>query len=152
MKSLPFLLLFLFMACSNPKNEGIKKEKNISYDYEVLYGYQGKKNFKNDKYRYKISFDTLYILIESGFENDLITITSNKKCVLKEKVSTNHSSGLAKEIKFGNIADLKNICFRINSGPLITIELIKKEHNIIGIRKQKHKISVVFYKKIPLFD
>ena len=149
MKYLPLLLL---LACNNPQNDRIKKEKRISYDYEILYRYQGEENLKDDKYRYKVSPDTLYILLETGFKNDLITINTNKNFDLKETVSTNHSSGLAKEIKLGNITELNNLYFTINSGPLITVELIKKEYNIIGIRKLKHKISVVFYKKVPIFD
>ncbi|HBH48079.1 MAG TPA: hypothetical protein DDX98_05535, partial [Bacteroidales bacterium] len=66
-------------------------------------------------------------------------------------VNTEASSGIAQGITIGNIENVKNLIIRINSGPQINFSLIKKDHNIIGITKFKNKVSILFYKKVPIY-
>ena len=144
------LLVFIFVfACNMQSNK--KVERDLLYDYEVLYRYQGEENIKDDKYRQKLSPDTLYMIFESEFHNDVLVVYSNSTNVFDDKINTEPSSGLAKELKF-HFKDLSNLSFNINNGPLINIELLRKDHNIVGVRKENKKISVVFYKKVPTFE
>ena len=149
-KYLLVLLLFSF-SCSFQKNETSKVSVDTIYDFEVLYRFQGEENFNDDKYRYKISPDSLYFIVESEFKNDRIIINSHKKEIFSEIVNTEPSSGIAKEIIIGGFKNGDNITIRINSGQPITFSLLKKEHNIIGIRKAEDKVSILFYKKVPAF-
>ncbi len=150
-KKFLFLLLLFSVSCSSPKNENSKINFDSIYDYEVLYRFQGEDNIIDDKYRYKISSDSLYFIVESDFKNDKIIINSNEKEIYSGTVNTELSSGIAKEIIIGGIENGENITITINSGQPITFPLLKKEHNIIGIRKKESKVSILFYKKVPVF-
>jgi hypothetical protein len=145
------ILPFILFACSFQNIEESKKVIDPIYDFEVLYRHQGEDIVKEDKYRYKISSDSLYCIIESNFNNDTIVIESGKNLIYKGIVNTEPSSGVAKEIIIGDIENMKNLIIRINSGPPINFMLLKKEYNIIGIRKRENKVSVLFYKKVPVF-
>lgn len=149
-KSLLVFLLFS-VSCSSYNNEISKTNLDTVYDFEVLYRFQGEENIKDDKYRYKISADSLYLIIESDFKNDSIIIETEKKEIYKGVVNTDPSSGVAKEIIIGGIKNIEDIIIKINSGQPISFALLKKEHNIIGIRKTENKVSILFYKKVPVF-
>ncbi len=144
------ILLFLF-SCSNNKSP---KEQNedLSYDFEVLYRYQGEENYKEDKYRKMLSSDTIYFIIESEFQNNFLVINAEDKNIFNGEVRTEPSSGVAEEIKVGCFRGINNITVQIDKGPKINFDIINKEHNIIGIRKKADRVSIVFYKKVPMFD
>jgi len=146
------LILLLFSVSCNLRNdENSNATTEITYDFEVLYRFQGEMNNLDDKYRNKISSDSLYFIIESNFRNDTIVIESDKKEVYRGIVNTEPSSGVAEGITIGDIGNIDDLMIRINTGPPINFMLIKKEHNIIGIRKQENKVSILFYKKVPVF-
>lgn len=149
MKFIPILFLF-FIACTAQSNREETKSR-VLYDFEILYRYQGEENFANDKLREKLSLDSLYFIIESNFNDDNIEIYTNQKNVFKGKATTEPSTGVARNVKVGNTG-VKDISIAINNGPMITFELIKKENNIIGIRKKKNMVSIIFYKRVPVFE
>ncbi len=149
MKFIPILFVF-FIACTAQSNKEETKNK-VLYDFEILYRYQGEKNFANDKLREKLSLDSLYFIIESNFKNDNIEIYADQKNVFKGNATTKPSTGVARDVKIGNTG-VKNISIAINNGSIIRFELIKKENNIIGIRKHENMVSIIFYKKVPVFE
>lgn len=144
------ILLILVTAC-NTQNKKETGNRTL-YDFEILYRYQGEENYGDDRFRNKLSSDTLYFIVESNFNNDYLVISTKEKDIFKGKVDTEPSSGVANGINVGEIENINNISIAINEGPVINFELIKKENNIIGIRKQENKVSIVFYKKVPVFD
>ncbi|MCT4601698.1 MAG: hypothetical protein N4A59_02180 [Marinifilum sp.] len=125
---------------------------SFCYDYEVLYNYQGKENIKEDKYRNRFSFDSLYVIVESNFKDDTLEIKQGNKVKVKDILKTEQSSGIASDYVFGAIGQINGLTMRINRGPFIYIDLFRKNNNLIGIRKDKDKVQVVFYKKVPRFD
>jgi hypothetical protein len=145
-----FILLVVFISCTSPKKNNEEIGNRVLYDFEILYRYQLEDNNSNDL-REKLSPDSLYFLIESYFQNDYIEISSVQKDIFKGEVNTESSSGVAHWLSIGNIEDINNLSIEINSGPIINFELVKKENNLIGIRKEENKISIVFYKKAPTF-
>lgn len=151
MKYLPLILLFLFACSTGRKEHRINESKGVLYNYEILYKYQGVENKISDIHRYKLSSDTLYFILESFFNNDTVTILSRDLNIFDGQITTEPSTGLAESINVGDIKNLKEISLKINSGPQITFELVNKEHNIIGISKDKDKIEIVFYKEVPAF-
>ena len=152
MRNYLFVLLFLLSCNGKVDNKSVIK-KDISYDYEVLYNYEGKENKSDDKYRFKLSSDTLYIILESIFNNDRLMIKTDKIDVFNGTINTNPTTGTCpNNIIVGDINNIKSLFVRINNGPKISIELIRKDHNIIGIRKSDKKVKVIFYKSVPRFE
>ncbi len=150
MKNYLFIIAITgLLSCSQHK-ESSKNSIKTYYDYEVLYNYQGKEIYKNDKYRNRLSSDSLYIIVEASFVNDTLEIKSHNKIAIKNIVNTEESSGIAADYVINH--NINNLDLRINNGPWICIDVSKKEYNIIGIRKESNKIQVIFYKKVPVFE
>jgi len=149
-KTKNLILFFLITtSCFDNKNSKIVTEK--TYDFEVLYLYQGNERIIDDKYRHKVSNDSLYIIIETGFKESHIILEENGETVFDKIVSTELSQGVA-DRTIRDIKNVKNIGVRIDSGPLIFLEIINIDNNIIGINKNYDKIQVVFYKKVPIYE
>lgn len=144
-----FFILILITACNNGFKKEIKR-RNI-YDFEVLYLYQGHQKVDDDKYRFKFSKDSLYIMVESEFKNCNLNIKENGEIIFNDIINTEESSGFAKELVRGNIQNIYNIDVSIDFGPVISFEILNSENNIVGIRKEKDKIQIVFYKRSPLY-
>ncbi len=138
-------------ACnSQSKHHGFKSGSN--YDFEVLYNYQGTEIIKEDKYRFKYPSDSLFIFFESEFIDDTLTLEENGKVIYSNlDLNTDPSSGIAKVIIRKGMGEIKNLGIRINYGSLIFVELNDIKNNILGVRYEKDKIQVVFYKKAPIF-
>lgn len=145
------IIIVLLQSCSMTKKPEIDRG-SFCYDYEVLYNYQGKENIKEDKYRNRFSFDSLYVIVESNFKDDTLEIKQGNKVKVKDILKTEQSSGIASDYVFGAIGQINGLTMRINRGPFIYIDLFRKNNNLIGIRKDKDKVQVVFYKKVPRFD
>jgi len=137
------------LSCSQHMETSTNNIKNY-YDYEVLYTYQGKNVFENDKYRNRLSWDSLYIIIEESFVSDTLKIKSKNNILINNVIQTKKSTGTAATYVFKH--DMKTINISLNHSPWICIDVSKKEYNIIGIRKSINKIKVLFYKKVPLFE
>jgi hypothetical protein len=146
------LIILLFsISCRSQVKESSKANYETVYDFEVLYRFQGEKNVNVDKNRYKISSDSLYFILESHFDKDLVSIGTEKKVLFKGIVETEQSSGVAREVIIWGLENGEEVLIRINSGQPIAFKLINKEHNIIGIRKTEEKVSILFYKEVPSF-
>jgi len=152
MKNLFLLIILISLFSCNSKH----KENNTTsifelYDFEIFYTYQGLENKINDKYRKRLSSDTLYLIFQSNFSNDFLTIDANNKNVFSGKILTEPSSGIAGDLKIGQIEKIKYLSISINNSPTVQFELINKSHNIIGIEKNENKVSILFYKEVPVF-
>ena len=147
-----FILITILFSLTYCTVQQIKRDKIKSfYDYEVLYNYQGKERIE-DKYRFRFSDKSLYVIIESSFKKDSIEIISDKKDLsFREVVDTEPSAGIAKTFVFKDFSEISNLKIRLNSSPWIYLDVTKKENNIIGIMKDDDKVEIVFYKKIPVF-
>lgn len=150
LKRLIVLIIFLFINMSCFCQNATAKDTICFYDFEILYGFQGNEII-SDKYRNRLSPDTLYIIIESGFSSDFISINSDKGRIFEDKVLTEPSSGVAQTILARNNDGIANLSVSINYKPKVTFDLLTKEFNIIGIRKHNNKVIIVFYKKVPVF-
>ena len=146
-----WIILLLSVSCNSQKNESFKTNFATIYDFEILYHFQEEENFPDDKYRYLISSDSIYFLIETVFTNDTLIIETEKREIFRGVVNTEPSSGIAAGIVTRRIENIEAITLRINSGQPITFNLLRKEHNIVGIRKTEKKVSILFYKKVPIF-
>jgi len=135
------------ISCQNPKpRQEIKSFYNIKIDYL----YQGLNVINEDKYRNKISTDSIYLIFEGWFLDDTIAVeVGEKKNVYL--ISTESSTGIAKVIKFSNKENLIPINITLNSGPILTLENIPK-FNIIGLNYSNNTLSAIYYKKVPRYD
>lgn len=149
--SMCLCVFFIALSSCNKYKKAVISRDNL-YDYEVLYLYQGDKKDDNDKYRFKLASDSLYILVEGEFIKSLITINADNRLVFNDTVNTSSITGLAKVFVLGDIKRLDYLSIRVDSGPLILVEMLDVKNNIIGIRKEDKKIQVVLYKKMPAFD
>lgn len=149
-KTMLLIIIAFFSLLSCQKKESEKKS-SYYYDYEVLYNFQGKENIKDDRYRFKFSSDSLHIFVESGFENDTIEVKIDNNIIVKDIVSTDGSTGLAKYFVFRNLNEIESFKIRFNRGPWIVLGMLDDNHNLVGVKKQNERIQVVFYKKVPLY-
>ncbi len=149
LKNLILLFILIITSCSDNKNLTLIKGK--TYDFEVLYLYQGDKRVIGDKYRNIVSDDSLYIMIEEGFKESHVILEENGEIVYDKIVNSEQSQGLADWL-IRDIKKMKNVGLRVDAGPLIFLEMIDVEYNIIGISRSQDKIRVVFYKKVPMYE
>lgn len=138
-----------FIGCQSTTR---RIDSNYEYDVEILYNYQGERRIVEDKYRFKYSNDSIYLILESFFVSDKVYIKRNDKLCFSKTVTTEESSGLVNSSIVLPNQSTRSLGIKINNGPYIYLDLKSEEHNFIGVRKDKKKIQVVFYKKIPIFE
>lgn len=146
------IFLFIAYACDTQNKKQEVKVERGAYDFEILYTYQGTEIIKEDKYRFKYPSDSLFIFFETEFIKDTLTLEENGKIIYSHlDLNTDPVTGIARVVVRKNIEYINHLGIRINNGPLIYIELIDTKNNILGVRNEKGKIEVVFYKKAPIF-
>ena len=134
---------------SNNKREVI----HDLYGIEILHRPQRGNMPKNDKYRFKYSPKSLYLMFESGFKNSSLFLQVNGKTkYLDLNLNTMEAVSIASDIVLDNIQEIDNVSFRIDNGPLIFLEINDIKDNIIGINKDTDLVSVLFYKNAPMYD
>ena len=155
MKYLVLILLLplAFISCSSPKQEN----NQDVYDFHIIYSYQGTQIIDSSWRINRLDRNKLYINLEGWFSNDTISIEDNKhKIADKEVVTTEPSTETASYYEVENIDEIEYLTFKINSSPKVSFEIARKDFFIIGIRKgtreHKKEITVVFYKKAPMYD
>lgn len=141
--------MFVLNSCF--RNTKFKQDQDISYDFEVLYRYQGEDMHSDSKTRELLSKDTVFLIIESEFLNRKVEILTRERLLFSGRVSTEQSSGVADVLQIEKREIQEEISIQIDNGPIIRFELIEDDHNIIGIRYYENKVSIVFYKGAPSF-
>lgn len=140
------LTSILLFGCKNADTQ----QRN-PYNFSLIYDYTHPVE-REDKYRSKFSENKLYLFIESDFNNDTISLKIDKRDEIINIVKTEPSSGLAKVIEIDNIESISRVYFSINNSPIISFEIFDKKNNLIGVKKDKEEVDLVFYKRVPIFD
>lgn len=118
-------ILFLSMLLSSCQNQ--KQEEKFENKYDIVISYNHYKidssfarAYMNHKY---LRDGNLYIIFESDFEQDTVTIEVNGKVEISEVISTEWSTEVAKFVEFKKINTIDNIGIRINNGNMAFIEI-----------------------------
>ena len=154
------ILIILLSSCGNAYNsieiDNLSDMPNVeqaNYDVEILYTYQIDTIVNNPlNFEDYYSKDSVYLIFETLFDDNNILIKADKRVVFNSKITTNSSTGTAKQINVGNIKSLKDIQISINNGPLIYIDMYYKDVNIIGVRYVGKKVKVLLYREMPFYD
>lgn len=153
-KNLLVFINILFYSCNPVINQKENNQKHEPiYDINIKYLYQNNFDKKTEELR-RLKYDknTLYINFESQFNNDTLDLFINREHRCKQVLLKSFDdTGFAKSIKFDSLNIISDVSFRINNGPLIYLETLNKNDNILGIRQSSTSINVVFYKKIPAY-
>ena len=143
------LLMLLFFSCSNQKQDS---HKDV-YDFHIQYSFQGIQMDESDCQLNCLDPNNLYIILEGWFHNDTIRIDDGKHVIADNLIVTTESStGVATDFVVKNIAEIDHLTIKVNSSPRVSFEIARKDFFIIGIRKYEKEISVVFYKKAPVYE
>ncbi len=149
-KLIYIILIFLLYGCSNHiKNK--KHEKK--YDVLILYNNYKKEdktigqNYLNRKY---LRDGNLYLIFESGFKNDTVEIEINNRKKLSEIISTEPSTGLAKEFILEKISKINTVGIRINNGKEAKLEIDTMNFFLIKFKDSILKIRVP--KNVPTYE
>ncbi len=150
MKTYKYIFVIYLIGIISCQNSRPRHEVKSFYNIKIDYLYQGLNVINEDKYRNKISTDSIYLIFEGWFIDDTIAVeVGEKKNVYL--ISTESSTGIAKVIKFSNKENLIPINITLNSGPILTLENIPK-FNIIGLNYCNNTLSAIYYKKVPRYD
>jgi len=131
------LLLCFFYACHNTQKEERKSLYNVSIKYI-------------DDGQCTLNIDTVFLFFEGDFNKDTIDILLNHEIFLREIISTEPSTGLAKEVKIPNASEIASIEIGINMGRLAKVE-IDKGIRILGVGFSLDNLRISVYSKFPRY-
>ncbi|HLN73814.1 MAG: hypothetical protein ACM3O8_14955 [Methylococcaceae bacterium] len=144
-----FLLFIVLSSCRN----GIDTKK-YSGNYDILISYNfyktdstNRRDYLDNKY---LRDGNLYLVFESNFHQDTIFVKVNGKQKVAEIISTDPSTGVARQIKFENINNIKNVGIRINNGKEALLEIDTMNFFLIEFSDKLLKINVP--KSVPFYD
>ena len=139
----------LFSSCQNQKQE--EKFEN-KYDIVISYNhYKTDSSYSRPYMNHKYLRDgNLYIVFESDFEQDTVTIEVNGKVEISEVISTEWSTEVAKFVEFKKINTIDNIGIRINNGNMAFIEI--DTMNIFRIIYRDSILQVKIPNNVPIYE
>lgn len=168
MKSIISLTILIgLLSCQNsnkeaPTVERIQKDGiAIAVPFEIdtsnIYDIQLILSEVPINHRYQTEFgtfskDSLYLFIESKFENATILVEKNDNLYKEYKnVTTKQSLGAAKGVNLGNIHNWKSLGIRINNGPLIYCEPVWYS-NIVTLNYYESSAILKFIGKPNIYE
>lgn len=134
--------LFIFSCVNRPV---VKK-------YTTIVVYDDKKQYRHNLKVKFINSDTLYLFFEHFFNSDTIDISLNGKLNQTLILNTNSSTGVAKQVKLGEIYSINKIEISKNNGLPLTIKLNQKSMNIWGIKYYNDTLEARYLKHVPTYD
>lgn len=145
-------IFIVFVILSSCRNGTDIKKHSSNYDILISYNfYKIDSTYSRDHLDKRYLRDgNLYLIFENGFNQDTLDIDVDGKQKVKEIISTDPSTGAAKQIKFENIERIKNIGIRINNGKEALLEVDTMNFFLIEFSEKLLKISVP--KSVPFYD
>jgi hypothetical protein len=150
MKHIISIIIFMsfLLGC---KNDTAKKLYNSTYDILVSYNYYmvdstTRKEYLEEKF---LRNGNLYLIFESDFSEDTINITVDGKIKIKEVITTEPSTGIAKTITLENMETIQSIGIRINNGKQALLEVDTMNFYLIEFTEGLLKIRVP--KSVPSY-
>lgn len=146
------VIFIVFLVLSSCRNGIDIKKHSSNYDILISYNFYkidsaNRRDYLDNKY---LRDGNLYLVFESNFHQDTIDIEVNGKQKLTEIISTDPSTGVARQIKFENINKIKNIGIRINNGKEALLEIDTMNFFMIEFSDKLLKINVP--KSVPFYD
>jgi len=148
MKSLIFILILtLILGCTS----GLTYRHENKYDIEINYNYYKEidpyhYNYMDKKYQRD---GNIYLFVESQFKNDTIIINVNNKLKYSDIITTESSTGIAKDYKIENIKNVNNIGISINNGKQAIIEIDTMNLFTIEFRDSTLRINILDH--VPVY-
>ena len=146
-----FKILFVFVVTSC-QTISSKQNYESKYDIQILYNYYKSDSTFNREYLDKkyLRDGNLYLIFESNFNKDTLNISVNGTKGFSEIVTTEPSTGVAKEFRFENIETINTVSIRINNGKEAVIEIDSMNFFLITFSDTLLKIRVP--KNVPIYD
>ena len=143
------LTLMILIGCQHKTDD---KSYNNNYDIQILYNYyRYSKTFGRDYMDEKYLRDgKLYLIFETDFNNDTVEVLVNNKPKFKDIITTDPSTGTAKDYKFDNFHSIRTLGLRVNSGKLAMIEIDTMNFFLVEFRDTILKIRVP--KNVPVYE
>jgi hypothetical protein len=144
-------IFFVFVVTSCQTNSS-KQNYESKYDIQVLYNYYKTDSTYNREYLDKkyLRDGNLYVIFESDFKKDTLNISINGTKGFSEIVTTEPSTGVAKEFRFENIETINTVSIRINNGKEAVLEIDTMNFFLITFSDTLLKIRVP--KNVPFYD
>ena len=147
------LILFsvlIIVGCSNKELKENEAEKGVSYECEILHGYNELDTFSVNSLKSK---DSLRVFFQGTYENDSISIFRNDSFIIGERITTIKRIGVAEVYNLGNIEGINKVSFSINGGAKLNLK-INGSHWFLGVnymRETPNVMQLVYYKNAPNF-
>ena len=144
-------ILFVFVVISCQTNSS-KQNYESKYDIQVIYNFYKTDSTYNREYLNKnyLRDGNLYLIFESHFNKDTLNISVNGTNRFSEIITTEPSTGVAKEFRFENIETINTVGIRINNGKEAVIEIDTMNFFLITFSDTLLKIRVP--KNVPIYD
>ena len=145
------IILFVF-AVIGCKTNSAKPKHDSKYDIQVLYNYYKSDSTFNREYLDKryLRDGNLYLIFESYFNKDTLNISVNSAEKISEILTTEPSTGVAKDFKFESIETINSVGIRINNGKEAVLEIDTMNFFLITFSDTLLKIRVP--KSVPFYD
>jgi hypothetical protein len=139
------LILICFIGCqhSNINNTFGVKKSNVFYDIEIDYS-----SMPLDDERRLAGGDTVVIGFVGQFSKDTVEIYKNNKFLETKVLSSDWQNEGAGHVLLDKYQQLDNVGIRINGGPLVFIEIDKRDFHI-NLAFYNNQVNVKFYKYLP---
>ena len=148
-KIINVFIITLVVSCQTTTTN---KQHNSKYDILISYNY-----CKNDKTYNREYLDNeylrdgnLYLIFETNFDNDTLIYKLNREKEKTEIISTEPSTGVAKEIKIENIESINTVGIRINNGKEAVLEIDTMNFFLITFSDTLLKVRVP--KSVPTYE
>lgn len=109
--------LGLFLSISNCIYCQTTQSLTIDASGKDCYLFVNSYNEKSDTTNY-------YIVFETFFHSDTVTVFVNDNKVFFNTIETDRSTGIAQEVKLGKVESIEYLGFQINSEPIIYLRTI----------------------------
>jgi hypothetical protein len=143
------LTLTILSGCQNKtKNQ----DYHNNYDIQISYNYHKYtetygRDYMDKKY---LRDGKLYLIFESNFSNDTVEIMVNNKPRFKDVISTDQSTGTAKDYIFDDIHSIETLGLRVNNGKQALLEIDTMNFFLVEFRDTILKIRVP--KNVPIYE
>ncbi|UZR99493.1 hypothetical protein [Chondrinema litorale] len=144
------ILLASFLThCQHEKNGLNQMDDRVKYDVEINYSDYSNRS-KSEHINSLFAKDSLYLFVEVGFKNDLLSVYINGDQVIKDTISTEDQSGYAAHYTLGKLPNVKQLGVRINNGKLALMEI--SNMNLINLNFRDEKLILSVLDNVPFYD
>ena len=147
------LIVALLCGCGKSSSGDVKLIPFTARDYSYVVEYKDSFPVDSEDYRWsRFPHDSIYFLIENGFDNDSVFLASNSGDYVAFCATTEPSSGFVDYLSFHRNYGLNKFYLSVNQCRGVYFDVHNDDICIITISKDDDLIRVFFRNRILRYD